>query len=95
MSSLIPLSVQYNIINKGSRAAVGAGTRYILGKGWKLVTKKDPPLNPATPGVLWTEALVWGALMGMVAGMLGIVARRLSAKWWRNNQGVKPEEPHA
>lgn len=95
MSSIIPLSLQYNIFSKGSRAAVGASTRYVLAKGWKAITKKDPPLNPATPGVLWTEAILWGALTGAAAGVLGAVVRRLTADWWRDNMGAKPEDPAA
>ncbi|AHM58907.1 hypothetical protein D770_03200 [Flammeovirgaceae bacterium 311] len=95
MSALISSSLQYNIFNKGSRAAVGASTRYILAKTWKAFTKKDPPLNPASPGVLWAEALMWGALTGAAAGILGTVVRRLTAEWWLEYQGIKPEEPHA
>ena len=93
--SIIPTNLQYNLINKGSRAATGAGTRYIVGKGWELVTKRKPPLNPAMPGVLWSEALAWGALVGMVSGVLGIVARRTVAALWRKYVGAKPEEPNA
>lgn len=92
MSSMIPSSFQYDALTKGSRALTGFSSRYILGKGWKLITKKDPPKNPAHPGVLWGEALAWGALTGMAAGILGVVARRLAAEWWRQNQGAIPGE---
>jgi hypothetical protein len=95
MSSFLSPALQYNIFNKGSRAAVGAGTRYIMAKGWTVITKKKPPLNPASPGVLWGEALLWGALTGAAVGILGTVVRRLTAEWWRENEGMKPEEPHA
>lgn len=95
MSSLIPSNIQYNILNKGSRAAVGAGTRYIIGKGWEVVTKRKPPLNPISPGVQWSEALIWGAIVGLVGGMLGIVARRLTADAWKEYTGQLPDEPKA
>ena len=90
MSSMIPSNIQYDALSRGSRALTGFSTRYLLGKGWKLVTNKMPPKNPAQPGVLWSEAIVWGALTGMMAGILGVVARRLTAEWWRQNQGAIP-----
>ncbi len=93
MSLLNPSSLQYTALNQGSRLAVAAGSSYILAKGWKMLIKKEPPFNPATPGVLWTEALLWGAMTGMVAGLLGTVTRRLIAEWWRDNRGLKPEDP--
>lgn len=93
MSALISSSLQYTVLNKGSRAALGAGSRYLLAKGWRAFTKKDPPFNPATPGVMWTEAIIWGAVTGMVIGVLGTVARRLTAEWWRKYKGMKPEDP--
>lgn len=92
---IISDSLQYNLVNKGSRAAIGAGTRFLAGHGWKLFTSKKPPLNPAQPGVLWSEAIIWGALVGLTSGVLGIVARRLVAELWRKYRGATPDEPHA
>lgn len=93
--SIIPSNLQYNLVNKGARAAAGAGTRYLAGKGWQLITHKKPPLNPVMPGVQWAEALAWGAVVGLVSGVLGIVARRLVADVWRKYAGATPDEPHA
>lgn len=92
--SIISSSLQYNLINKGARAAVGSGTRFLTGKGWEMITKKKPPLNPVMPSVQWSEALAWGAVVGLVSGVLGIVARRLVAEAWTKYTGYKPEEPH-
>ena len=89
---MIPASLQYDALSRGTRAFTGFGTRYLLSKGWTLVTKKQPPKNPAQPGILWSEAIVWGALTGMAAGILGVVARRLAAEWWRQNLGASPGE---
>ena len=84
--------IQYNLVNKGAKAAIAMGTRAVLKTGWKVITKKDAPLNPATPGVVWKEALLWGALMGMVTGMLRVVASKKTAGFWRENFGAKPED---
>jgi hypothetical protein len=90
MSALVPQNLQYNILSSGSTAAAAASTTFLLRKGWKLFTKNAPPVNPAQPGVLWSEALLYGALAGMVAGMLGVVAKRVAAAWWRTYVGPRP-----
>lgn len=90
MSALIPSNFQYNILSSGSTAAVAAATTFLLRKGWRLFKKTPAPVNPAKPGIVWSEALLYGALSGMVAGMLGVVAKRLAASWWRNNVGPRP-----
>lgn len=92
--SLIPSNLQYNLVNKGARAATGSGTRYLVGKSWEMITKRKPPLNPAMPSVEWKEAIAWGALVGLVSGILGVVARRLVSEAWESYTGVQPEEPH-
>ena len=91
MCALVSSSLQYNLLSKGSRAAADFGTRYLLRQGWRVVGKK-PPVNPAEPGILWSEALVYGAVSGMVAGVLGVIARRLAAEWWRKNVGARPSD---
>jgi hypothetical protein len=84
--------IQYNLVNKGSRAAIAFGTRSVLKRAWKFATNKEAPLNPATPGVVWKEALLWGALTGLVVGVLRVAARRATAHYWRENYGAKPED---
>lgn len=88
----ISLKNQYNAFAKASAIAGAFSSRFLLKKGWKLITKKDPPLNPASPGVLWREALLWGAVTGLSAGVARIVFRRLSAGAWRKYKGAKPKD---
>jgi hypothetical protein len=90
MSSLIPLHLQYDALAKGSSVLGMFSTRYLSGKAWKLITNKKPPENPAQPGVLWSEAIVWGAVTGMAAGIVGVIVQRLAAEWWRKTQGAIP-----
>lgn len=88
----ISLKNQYNALSKTSSIAGAAGTRFLLKKGWKFITKKEPPINPASPGVLWKEALLWGAATGLAAGVARIVLRRITAGLWRKYKGAKPTE---
>ncbi|EMR01381.1 DUF4235 domain-containing protein [Cesiribacter andamanensis] len=90
MSTILPLTLQYNLLSKGSRAAADFSTRYLLRKGWGVFSRKSPPVNPAEPGVLWSEAIIYGALAGAVAGIIGVVARRLAAEGWRKYVGPRP-----
>ena len=50
--------------------------RMAVGGGYKLLTKEDPPKNPASLDVEWKEALVWAAVTGLVGGMARLAARR-------------------
>ncbi len=92
--SLIELSPkkQYNLLSKASTIAGAVGTRKLIKKGWKAFTKKDPPTNPASPTVLWKEALLWGACTGLTVGIAKTVVRRLIAGYWRKYKGAKPAE---
>ena len=81
---------QFNYLSTASTIAVAIGSRQLIEKGWKLITKKDPPKNPGTPSVVWKEALLWGAFTGLSVGVLKIVARRLTAASWRKYKGPLP-----
>ncbi len=83
---------QYDLLTKVATIAGAVGIRKLITKSWKGITKNDPPLNPASPGVLWKEALLWGAVTGMSVGITKIALRRLTASYWINNHGYKPED---
>lgn len=83
---------EYGFLTKASTIAGAVGTRQLATKAWKAITKKDPPLNPASPGVLWKEALLWGAFTGLSVGIIKVVLRRFTAAYWRKYKGAKPPE---
>lgn len=61
--------------------AVAARTaRYITGRGYKLITHRDAPRNPANPDVPWKDALAWAAVSGVIGGMARVCARRWLAE---------------
>jgi hypothetical protein len=56
--------------------AASMTTRLVLERVWEETTARPAPKNPASPGVTWGEALVWGATAGLLAGLARTVARR-------------------
>lgn len=62
-------------------AAVGATflARHALQAGWRSTLHREPPKNPASPEVDWTDALIWGAVSGALIGVVRIASRRASS----------------
>ena len=85
-----------------SIALVGAGllvpmlaaraSRTIAGKGYRLITRREVPKNPANPEVEWREALAWAAFSGLVGGMARLAARRWLAETSLPAEGDDMEE---
>lgn len=54
----------------------GFVTRQILERSWEATTDRPAPKNPATPGVKWQEALLWGGTAGVLAGLVSTAVRK-------------------
>lgn len=50
--------------------------RRAAGRGYSAWTGTEPPRNPATLGVSWTQAIVWTALAGALGGVARMAARK-------------------
>lgn len=74
----------------GSGAAMlaAAATRKGLRKGWRLWKKEEPPRRPWRGD--WRDALLWTAGVGLAAGLMRLVARRVTAEGWRYATGDDP-----
>lgn len=81
---------QFKAFQKLSTIAVTVATRSLLKKGWKSITKNDPPDDPSKPSVLWKEALLWGAATGLSLGITRVATRRLADQSWKKFKGPKP-----
>lgn len=81
---------QYQAFNKLSTIAMAVVTRNLLKKGWKSITKNDPPENPSDPSIPWKEALIWGAATGLSVGITKVLTRRLADISWEKYKGPKP-----
>ncbi len=51
--------------------------RRVAGSGYAAWTGEDPPRNPATLGVNWTEAIIWTALAGALGGVARMATRKV------------------
>ena len=61
-------------------AVAAHAARKAAGKGYHVVTKTDPPRNPAHPDVAWKEAILWTVASGIVAGLARLGVRRWLAE---------------
>ncbi len=50
--------------------------RRVAGRGYSAWTGVDPPRNPATVGVTWSQAIVWTALAGAIGGVARMASRK-------------------
>lgn len=50
--------------------------RTVAGGGYTLVTRKDPPKNPASRDTELRDAIIWTAVSGALGGIARMFARR-------------------
>ena len=74
----------------GASILAAVAARNIATAGWKRSAGGDPPTNPADPATSWGEALGWTVLVGVIAGVARLVARRSAAEVWQSVQGDLP-----
>ena len=73
-------------------AAAGAAwvARNAVEKTWSAITGDDPPQNPESPDVTWTEAVAWAVTSGVVIELSRLLARRAAAHTWVRRRGALP-----
>lgn len=73
-------------------AGLGAATaaKKGLDVGWKGVTGKQPPENPADPDVDLWEAVAWAVVSGTMVGLARMLATRRAANYYRRSTGHLP-----
>jgi len=71
--------IRSHVLSIVAAAGVAAATRWVLRRAWTAGTGREPPDNPAEPGVTWQAAIAWGAASGVAAGIARILAHRLTA----------------
>lgn len=74
----------------GASIIAAVAARNLATAGWKKGRGGDPPTNPADPTTSWGEALGWTVLVGVLAGVARLVARRSAADVWENVRGSTP-----
>ncbi len=54
-------------------------SRKVVGLGYRAITDKKPPRNPAAREVDWKDAIVWTVVTGAIGGLARLAVRRALA----------------
>lgn len=93
MSTLnISRDTQYKALDKLTTIAVAIGTRALFKKGWQTFVKGAPPENPTDPEVIWREAFLWGAAVGLGVGLSKVLMKIVLDSSWEKYVGPKPAD---
>lgn len=93
MSTLsISRDTQYKALDKLTTIGVAVGTRSLLKKGWESFLKDAPPENPTDPGVIWRDAFIWGAAVGLGVGLSKVLMKIVLDTSWQKYKGPKPAD---
>lgn len=66
----------WKLMATAAATAASFAAHAVLKESWKLITKEDPPLNPADSETAWEEALIWTVASGVLVGLCRLAARR-------------------
>ena len=80
----------YKIVVGLASVAAAVAARNTASAGWRRVTGRQPPTNPAAPDTSWRAALLWTMFTGALVGVARLVARRGAAGIWQRMQGELP-----
>lgn len=83
---------QYKALDKLTTIAVAVGARTLMKEGWKLAKHDSPPENPDDPGVVWRDAFMWGAAVGLGVGLSKVLMKIVLDKSWQKYKGPKPAD---
>jgi hypothetical protein len=93
MSTLsISKDTQYKALDKLTTIGVAIGTRTLLKKGWETMYHDSPPENPDDPGVIWRDAFIWGAAVGLGVGLSKVLMKIMLDEVWTKYKGPKPSD---
>lgn len=83
----------FSLVSTGAAILAGLAVRSVLKAGYRKMTGREPPENPAAPEVEWGEALLWGALAGAAVGLSRVAARRGVSAGWARLADSRSDEP--
>jgi hypothetical protein len=82
--------ITWTVAATGVAFAAAAVTHNVLKFGWTGIMGEPPPQNPASPDTTWRDALLWGALTGVLVGVARIAAHRGAAGAYHQWKGHYP-----
>lgn len=80
----------WKVAGLGSAIVAGVAMRKALTTGWEKARHQQPPMNPATPGTSWGEAVAWTMALGAGVGVARMLASRAAAAGWQKATGTLP-----
>ena len=63
----------------------------VMNATWRRTRHTDPPADPNSPNVPWSDALIWAASSGVAVGVMRLVATRGTASAVKKVTGRPPE----
>jgi hypothetical protein len=64
------------VVTAGAAVGAGIGARKLTDLIWKRATGAEPPEDPTDKSTSWGEAIAWTVMVGVVVGLMRLVARR-------------------
>lgn len=80
----------WSVAVAGAAMAAAFAARQTLKQSWKVVAGDEPPENPASHDVRWSEALAWTFASATIAGAARLFAKRGAASLWKRTFGTMP-----
>ena len=78
---------KHALISMAAASAAGFAVRGLLRTIWRTATNDDPPEDPTSADVGWTEALAWAMLSATVVAVGRTVAKKAAATGWEALDG--------
>ena len=90
MSSKDPIkdSAIFSIVATGAAVLAGSLIQNALEEGWKSVKEEEPPKDPASEDVSWSDAIAWTVATGVAVGLTKLLVKKVSAKGWKKLTGT-------
>lgn len=64
------------VVTAGAAVGAGLGARKLTDLLWKRTTGSEPPEDPTDITTSWGEAIAWTVMVGVVVGLVRLIARR-------------------
>jgi len=80
----------WTVFSLASSLGAAAAAKKGIDAGWKVVTGKNPPENPADPDVALREAVAWAVFSGTFVAVARMFAQRGAAGYYRKSTGKLP-----
>ena len=64
------------LISTGAAIAAASIANRAIKEGWRKVRKEEPPEDPESEDVSWTEASVWTLTTSAVLGLVKLVVKK-------------------